>query len=85
MNRARYQRIRRVFLQARLQRPEEQACFLDAKCADDPGLRTAVERLLAEDDRPESPAEGSAGIGPPTSTGDAVEHASPQSPLEPAE
>ena len=44
-------RIEALFHQAADLPPEEWQALLDAACADDPGLRAAVERLLANDAR----------------------------------
>src|SRR5262245_33067325 len=44
-------RVEALFHQAADLPPEEQRALLDAACADDPGLRAEVERLLADDAR----------------------------------
>src|SRR5262245_14726173 len=44
-------RLEALFHQAADLPPEERQALLDAACADDPGLRAEVERLLANDAR----------------------------------
>src|SRR5262245_42358276 len=44
-------RVEALFHQAADLPPEEQRALLDRACADDPSLRAAVERLLADDAR----------------------------------
>ncbi|HEX6324078.1 MAG TPA: hypothetical protein VFZ36_10160, partial [Vicinamibacterales bacterium] len=43
----RWQRIEELFHRAAELPPEARSAFLDAACADDPGLRHEVESLLA--------------------------------------
>lgn len=51
MNEPRRERLWALFDQAADLPPAEQQALLEAACADDPGLRTEVERLLASDAR----------------------------------
>ncbi|MCA9511241.1 MAG: serine/threonine protein kinase, partial [Myxococcales bacterium] len=44
-------RVKEIFFDALDLEPEEVPAFLDAACGDDPQLRAAVERLLAEDEQ----------------------------------
>jgi serine/threonine protein kinase/tetratricopeptide (TPR) repeat protein len=51
MSQARWQRLQEVFHQALERAAEQRAEFLDRACADEPGLRAEIERLLAAHDR----------------------------------
>src|SRR5687767_13602410 len=45
------ERLKQLFAQAVELAPDQRAAFLDAKCADDPGLRADVESLLAAQEK----------------------------------
>src|SRR5262245_1894952 len=74
-------RLWALFDQAADLPPAEQQALLEAACADDPGLRAEVERLLADDARLGA-AEGSAFLKTPVirSTGEPPVDAAPSDP-----